>query len=151
MMNRKWISAAIAASVVVFAVGVTALAGNFQKPTATCPECGTEFELELPERADRPERPCLTAEEMQTQLDESVAAGELTQEEADQKLAEWKTRMEEMEQRRQEMEQRGEEMPDGRGRRDGHGRFGRAGGGRPFDCPFGELPQPPEAQDAPTA
>lgn len=147
-MNRKWISAAIAASVVVFAIGATALAGNYQKPTATCPECGAEFELDMPERVGRPERPCLSEEEMQAQLDERVAAGELTQEEADQKLADWKARMEEMEQHRQEMEQRWEETPDSRS---GRGRFGRAGGGRPFDCPRGETPQPPETEDAPEA
>lgn len=132
-MNRKWISAAIAASVVVFAIGATALAGNYQKPTATCPECGAEFELDMPERVGRPERPCLSEEEMQAQLDERVAAGELTKEEADQKLADWKARMEEMEQHRQERPERA-----------GRGRFGRADGGRPFDGPRGEAPQPPE-------
>lgn len=140
-MNKKWMTAAIAAGVVVFAVGATAMAGNFQKPAVTCPECGAEFELEMPERTDRPERPCLSAEEMQTQLDERVAAGELTQEEADQKLAEWKSRMEEMEQRRQD-------MPDDRG---GRGRFGGANGGRPFDRPRGGAPQPPEMKDMPEA
>ena len=162
-MNKKWVAAAVAVGVTVFAAGVTALAGNFQKPTVTCPECGAEFELEMPEREGRGmgQGP-MSVEDFQAQLDEKVANGTLTQEEADEQLAEFEARQAEMEQQRQEMlEDRkaeleekvanGEitqeeadkllEQPEGIGP-GGHG----GPGGRP---PRGEMPQPPEDTDTP--
>ena len=166
-MNKKWIAALAAAGVLVGAVGVTALAGGLQKPTVTCPECGAEFELEMPEREGRGMgREPMTAEAFAAQLDEKVANGELTQEEADSQLAEFEARQAEMEQQRAEMEAQrkaeldekvanGEltqeeadkllEQPGGMG----PGGFGGGKGPGGPGGPHGEMPNPPEDGDAP--
>lgn len=83
---------AIAAAMGVFATATVATAFAFGGGTHTieCPNCGAEIEMPEPERG-RHMGP-MSAEEMQAELEEKVANGEITQEEADERLAEWEAR-----------------------------------------------------------
>ncbi len=161
-MKKQWIAGLVTAGIIVSAVGVTALAGGFQKPTVTCPECGAEFELEQPENGGRGMgRGPMSAEDFQAQLEEKVASGELTQEEADEQLAEFEARQAEMEQEREEMQAAREaeleervasgeltqEEADEILNSEPGGR-GPGGPGRmPPDAPGGEAPVPPDGED----
>ncbi len=104
-MKKQWIAGLVTAGIIVSAVGATALAGGFQKPTVTCPECGAEFELEQPEQGGPGMgKGPMPFEDFEAELEERVASGELTQEEADEQMAELEARQAEMEQKREEMQ-----------------------------------------------
>ena len=99
MQKSKVIAVAAAVSVLAVSITATALAGTLSKPTVTCPNCGTEIECDIPQKGERTQH--MSLDEYKASLVEKVAAGELTQEEADEKIASIEERQQAMEERRE--------------------------------------------------
>lgn len=99
MQKSKTIAVVAAVSVLAVSITATALAGTLSKPTVTCPNCGTEIECDIPQKGERTQH--MSPDEYKASLAEKVAAGELTQEEADEKIASIEERQQAMEERRE--------------------------------------------------
>ncbi len=100
MQKSKAIAVIAAVSSLATAATATALAGAFSKPTVTCPNCGTEIECDIGQKGERTQH--MSLDEYKASLTEKVAAGELTQAEADEKSAAFEERQQKMEQRMKE-------------------------------------------------
>lgn len=92
---------AAASAVAVLTVG-TVFASNLHKGSMTCPNCGTEIELQKPQR-DGQKGP-MSIDALKADLEEKVANGEITQEQADAQLAKCQERQADMEDRKAQMQ-----------------------------------------------
>ena len=94
-MNKNKVIVFTTITVILATAAVSAFAASSRNKTVTCPNCGTSVELPVPEREGKSGPKSL--DELKTELDEAVANGEMTQEEADARLAECEERRTEME------------------------------------------------------
>lgn len=105
MQKRNLILIATVACLVAISAAGTAFAANIQKAeTVTCPNCGSEFELERPDGGDWGKKGAMSLDDLKTRLSELVESGKITQEEADSKIAEFEERQAEREARKAELQ-----------------------------------------------
>lgn len=92
---------AAASAVAVLTVG-TVFASNIHKSSITCPNCGTEIEMQKPQLDGQ--RGPMSIDALKANLEEKVANGEISQEQADAQLAKCQERQADMEERKAQMQ-----------------------------------------------
>ncbi len=115
MRKNLLISLTVAGALILGSV--TVLAGNMIAKKVECPNCGAEVEVQVETRTKkdfgnrgfRKGFEVKTVEEMKTELDTKVAAGEMTQEQADKYMANYEKMKASAEERKAKAEERKEE------------------------------------------
>ena len=106
---KKNVLIALTVACTVAVAGVTVYAGSNVARKMTCPNCGTELEFEGRRGFSRGKRPEIkTLDELKTELQAKVDAGEITQEEMDKKIAAAEERKAKMEENMKKRPQRPE-------------------------------------------
>lgn len=98
-MNKNKVIVFATITAILATAAVSAFAANSRNKTVTCPNCGTSVALPVSERDGGGPK---SIDELKTELDEAVANGEMTQEEADARLAECEERRAEREEKQAE-------------------------------------------------
>ena len=105
MQKRNLILIVTVVCLVAVSVAGTAFAANIQKAgTVTCPNCGSEIELERPDGGDWGKKGAISLDDLKARLSDLVESGKMTQEEADTKIAEFEENQAEREARKAELQ-----------------------------------------------